>query len=150
MIPATTRRVPLHTREEDQQRIDRDVEKRMAQYRHAPPEAIRRRLEELDREWDIERTLEANAATVAFTGCLLAATVDRRWILLPIAVTSFLFQHAIEGWCPPVPLFRRLGFRTQREIDDERTALKLLRGDFRHLANAQDASTTSILEAVHR
>jgi hypothetical protein len=39
-------------------------------------------------------------------------------------------QHAIRGWCPPVPLFRRLGVRTQREIGREIVALKTLRGDF--------------------
>jgi hypothetical protein len=41
-----------------------------------------------------------------------------------------LFQHAVQGWCPPVPLLRRLGYRTSREIDIERVALKALRGDF--------------------
>jgi hypothetical protein len=95
------------------------------------PEAINQRLAELEQEWDIERTLEANAATVALVGLGLGAVVDRRFYLVPAAVAGFLLQHAIQGWCPPLPIFRRLGFRTLREIDDERTALKALRGDFR-------------------
>ena len=41
-----------------------------------------------------------------------------------------LFQHAVQGWCPPIPLLRRLGIRTSREIEIERVALKILRGDF--------------------
>jgi hypothetical protein len=45
-------------------------------------------------------------------------------------VTAFLFQHAVQGWCPPLPILRRLGFRTASEIDTERYALKALRGDF--------------------
>src|SRR5205823_697834 len=90
-----------------------------------------RRLAELDREWDIERTLEANAATVCLAGLALGATVDKRLFVLPAAVAGFLLQHAVQGWCPPVPLFRRLGVRTQSEIDEERYALKALRGDFR-------------------
>jgi hypothetical protein len=49
---------------------------------------------------------------------------------VPALVTGFLFQHAVEGWCPPIPVLRRLGFRTAREIDIERVALKALRGDF--------------------
>lgn len=53
--------------------------------------------------------------------------VERR---TPAAVAGFLLQHAIQGWCPPVPVLRRLGFRTQREIDDERAVLKARRGDF--------------------
>src|SRR5438874_9255842 len=32
--------------------------------------------------------------------------------------------------CPPVPVLRRKGVRTRREIDAERYALKALRGDF--------------------
>ena len=49
-------------------------------------------------------------------------------------VGGFLLQHAVQGWCPPVPVFRRLGVRTQTEIDEERYALKALRGDFHHAA----------------
>lgn len=50
-------------------------------------------------------------------------------------VGGFLLQHALQGWCPPVPVLRRLGFRTQTEIDEERYALKALRGDFRELVS---------------
>lgn len=84
----------------------------------------------LVREWDIERTLEANASTLAFTATMLAATIDRRWLALPAIVTGFLFQHAMQGWCPPLPILRRLGFRTAEEKNQERYALKALRGDF--------------------
>jgi hypothetical protein len=94
------------------------------------PEEIGARLQQLDQEWDVERTLEANAAALAFSGVVLAGAVDRRWLALPALVTAFLFQHATQGWCPPLPVLRRLGFRTMREIDTERTALKVLRGDF--------------------
>jgi hypothetical protein len=50
--------------------------------------------------------------------------------LFPAVVLSFLPLHAIEGWCPPVPILRRLGIRTREEIDRERYALKALAGDF--------------------
>jgi hypothetical protein len=95
------------------------------------PAKIHRRLRELDEEWDIERVLETNASALAFVGAALGASVDRRWLLIPIVVGGFLFQHAIQGWCPPIPVLRRLGFRTAREIEIERVALKALRGDFR-------------------
>ena len=52
----------------------------------------------------------------ALAGSLLGFTVHRAFLALPIAVTGFLLQHAIQGWCPPVPLLRRMGFRTPREI----------------------------------
>ena len=59
--------------------------------------------------------------------------------LLPALVTGFLFQHAVQGWCPPVPLFRRMGVRTRPEIDREKFALKALRGDFKDVSDSPDA-----------
>lgn len=94
------------------------------------PREIGQRLRELDREWDIERALAANAATLALVGLGLGIAADRRFLALPVAVSAFLLQHALQGWCPPLPVLRRLGFRTAREIHEERVALKVLRGDF--------------------
>src|SRR5437879_739651 len=111
MLPATTARVPQNTPEHLNERIRRQTEANVARYA-ADPGAIDRRLEELDREWDIERTLEANAATVSLIGSVLGFTVDRRFFILPALVAGFLLQHAVQGWCPPVPFFRRRGVRT--------------------------------------
>jgi hypothetical protein len=91
---------------------------------------VTRHLEELDREWDVERKLEANAATLMLAGVALAATRSRRWLLLAGVVPAFLLQHAVQGWCPPIAVFRALGARSRNEIDAERTAIKALRGDF--------------------
>lgn len=152
MIPSTVDRVPEHTAEHVNARICRGIEEDIARYADAGPGAIGRRLEELDREWDIERTLEANAATVALVGLGLGALVDRRFFLLPAAVAGFLLQHAIQGWCPPVPVFRRLGFRTASEIDEERYALKVLRGDFQEVGEAGRGRgrVERVLHAVRR
>ena len=133
MIPTTTKRVPEHTADAVNLRIreqtSRDVERVAAE---GIP-AIDRRLRELDAEWDIERTLEANAASVAAIGSALALFVDRRFAVMPLIVGGFLLQHAVQGWCPPLPVFRRMGVRTQTEIDQERMALKALRGDFQNV-----------------
>lgn len=62
MIPSTAQRVPENTAEHVNEQIRCRSEAIVA--RHATgPEAIDRRLRELDEEWDTERTLEANAAT---------------------------------------------------------------------------------------
>jgi hypothetical protein len=53
-------------------------------------------------------------------------------------VTAFLFQHAIQGWCPPVPILRRMGFRTAHEIEQERNALKAIRGDFEGISTSMN------------
>src|SRR5438067_6746476 len=112
MLPSTTERVPLHTPQRYNEDIRRETEANVARYAAAGPEAVERRLHELDCEWDMERLLEANASSVALVGLGLGTFVDRRFYILPALVCGFLLQHALQGWCPPVPLFRRLGFRT--------------------------------------
>ena len=112
----TINRVQRNTDEAINRRIEAATGERIRRLaRH--PLAIERRLRELDREWDIERVLETNAALIALAGVALGARSDRRWLVLPALVTTFLFQHAVQGWCPPIPLLRRLGIRTSREIE---------------------------------
>lgn len=150
MLPSTVNRVPQHTRAADNEAIRRQTEENVARIAAAGPAAIERRLRELDQEWDIERTLEANAATVALIGLGLGTFVDRRLFVLPAIVAGFLLQHALQGWCPPVPVFRHFGFRTAREIDEERSALKALRGDFRGVAAGNVSSAQPALAAARR
>lgn len=135
MIPSTVDRVPEQTTELANEGIQRQTEENVARTIRAGSAAIESRLAELDREWDIERTLEANAATVALVGLALGATTSRKWFWLPGVVAAFLLQHAVQGWCPPLPIFRQLGFRTAAEIAQERYALKALRGDFRNVSS---------------
>lgn len=142
---STAKRV---NRELDEQRVT-DVAARVG----ASPEEITQRLEALDREWDVERVLEANAATLALIGVVLS-TRSRWWLLLAGVVPTFLLQHALQGWCPPIELFRRQGVRTRREIDAERTAIKALRGDFADVkpdtADARSAAEQAIAAAGRR
>lgn len=148
MIPSTVDRVPNHTAEYVNEDIRRRTYEDIAWIASQGPEAIERRLEELDREWDIERTLEANAATVALLGLGLGRFVDRRFYLLPAAVAGFLLQHAVQGWCPPMPVFRRLGVRTSGEIEQERYALKALRGDFREVSDGGGREPDGVDQAL--
>jgi hypothetical protein len=145
-MPATATRVPANTAEPVNQRIRHLTEASIAHYA-VHPEQINQRLEQLDREWDTERTLEANAASLAFAGTALGALSSRWWLLLPATVTAFLFQHAVQGWCPPLPVLRRLGVRTAQEIEAERYALKALRGDFKNIPSGE-RGTAPVLEAV--
>jgi hypothetical protein len=61
---------------------------------------------------------------------LVLGLLRKRWRILSLVPPAFLVYHAIEGWCPPVPILRRLGVRTAREINREKYALKAIRGDF--------------------
>jgi hypothetical protein len=124
MIAANVDRVPNHTDPGINERIRRETEMRV-QFYGSRPDLIPARLRELDREWDIERCLETASASLSLAGMVLGlATGKRKWFFLPLAVQSFFLQHALQGWCPPLPLFRRAGVRTQTEIDEEREALK--------------------------
>ena len=147
MMPSTTRRVEQYTDEAINARIHRQTERNVADVSGLGHDAINRRLEELAHEWDIERTLEANAASLALIGLGLGTFVNRRFFVLPAVIAGFLLQHAIQGWCPPVPVFRRLGVRTAREISAERYALKALRGDFEDLPAQADVKKKG---QVHR
>ena len=111
-------------------RIEDAMRDRILIYANKSPEEISQRITELEEEWDIERWLECNASALAFGGLALSFLGGKKWLLLPATVLPMLFYHAMHGWCPPLPLFRRLGLRTQREIDAEIYALRLLRGDF--------------------
>jgi hypothetical protein len=130
ILPSTHVRVRKHSSAEANARIREDALQRLKQFEHAGASRISARIAELEREWDIERVLEANAATVALIGSALGAGVNRRWFALPAVVAGFLLQHALQGWCPPLPVFRRLGVRTAAEIHEEIVALKAMRGDF--------------------
>ena len=126
MLPSTRERVPAHTSRADNAAIERRLSESLEYYAQNPSQ-IDDRLRELDREWDIERAIELNASTLAFAGVLAGTFRDRRWLMLPAAVTAFLFQHAVQGWCPPVPVLRKIGFRTVYEIERERRGLHALK-----------------------
>ena len=130
MLSPTFTRVSNHTPDSYNQDIRENTEENIRHYAERGAIGIDKRLPELDEEWDIERTLEANAATLVLIGLGLGTFVSKKWYILPAVVSGFLLQHALQGWCPPVPFFRRRGVRTAAEIQAEKYALKALRGDF--------------------
>jgi hypothetical protein len=142
MLPKTASRVERNTAEAINQRIARQTEERI-RFFAANPHQIHRRLKELDDEWDMERTLETNASSLALIGVLLGAFVNKRFLALPALVAAFLLQHALQGWCPHVPILRRNGVRTGTEIERERYALKALRGYFQPTARGADNDTAT-------
>lgn len=133
-----TNRVSDSTADYVNQRIENAARRRVRHAGGETPSQINRRIQELEQEWGIERILEMNASALAFSGLLLGLFHNRKFLWVPALVLPFLFQHAVQGWCPPVPLLRRRGVRTRREIDAEKFALKALRGDFAHVPTNGD------------
>jgi hypothetical protein len=116
-------RIRAHTAEEINQRIDEQILRNVEEHSHSP-EAIERRLETLDHEWDIDRALMANFSVLAFSALMAGIFRNRRFLALPAIQIPFLLWHAVEGWCPPLPLLRRMGFRTRQEIEAEKMELR--------------------------
>lgn len=93
---------------------------------------------EVGHEWDFDRVVEVEAAITGLTGLVLGAVKDSRFFLMPALAGGMMLVHALHGWYPILPLLRRLGLRSQDEIDREYYALKALRGDFDSVARASN------------
>ena len=132
-------RVRKHTAAAVLRRIDGEMEERLAQHA-SQPDTVAAREEALDREWDVDRTIEVEASLMGLIGLALGTTVRRELLAVPLVVGSAVLLYAFTGRYPLLPIFRRLGFRTAREIARERFALKALRGDFVGMDAARDQS----------
>ena len=143
-------RVRAVTDPEINRQIDDQIRHRLQLYSCQDNELISQRIRELDEEWDMERTLEANASTLALTGLCLGTVMSRKWYVVPMLVTGFLLQHAIQGWCPPVKFFRKRGVRTRQEIEKERYALKVMRGDFESVSPEMRRDVDKVMGMMER
>lgn len=135
-------RVPASTSQHRNNEILRATIESVEQHAAGGHRAITRRLAELDREWDIERVTMLSATIDAFATLGIGVWRGRRWLVGGLAfLGAAMLAHVVVGQCPSLPLYRRLGFRTRDEIDYERYALKLLRGDFDAVRATGDAAT---------
>ncbi|MCC4769284.1 DUF2892 domain-containing protein [Methanosarcina sp. DH2] len=141
-------RVRANTPQEINEAIDSETAATVRFYAGKTDYEISKRIKELDHEWDIERYIEANAAIFSFIGAVLGLKRSRKWFILPILVAIFLLQHAVQGWCPPVSVFRRLFIRTRKEIELEKYSLKALRGDFDRVPS-QESEIDRAREAIN-
>jgi hypothetical protein len=117
------------TSERANRRIDRQTLGAIEQVLDSPDD-IRARLAELDREWNVDRALMLNFAILGTATATLAMrnlrTTGRLggWGALFFTQMGFLAYHAVRRWCPPMPVFRRFGVRSEHEIAAERVALE--------------------------
>src|SRR5262245_18170305 len=105
------------------------LEQRLACLADAGPQAIEDRLCELDREWTAGRVTKAVIGVMIITGFALTALLDPWWLILPAIGGAFLLQYLFTrtSWLGKV--FHEMGYRTGFEVDQEKMALKVLRGD---------------------
>lgn len=121
-------------------KIDRKTAESNRKYAAVGEHGITGRVAEFDKEWGIERWLELNVSTIAGIGLpIMALTQNLWWRIIPGIILPFLFLHAVHGWCPPIPIMRRMGIRARKAIDEEKHGAKALRGDY-HGATYKEAS----------
>ena len=80
----SAKRVPEHTPTDVNLEIADGIRRSIAYY-DEHQEDIPRRLAELDREWDVERTLATSSSGLSLFGLAMAAAGFRRWLYLPLA-----------------------------------------------------------------
>ncbi len=112
---------------------DKTLCDRIARIAEEGPEAVTRRLTELDAEWTVGRWVKVICGGMLLAGLVLALAVDPWWLLLVgvggVILTQYLFfRRSVLGW-----LLTPAGVRPGAEIEDERIALRVLRGDFKCL-----------------
>jgi hypothetical protein len=105
---------------------------------------IDERLLELDHEMDIESYMQTENAALTLAGIVLSITSNRAWIALSLATSILSLANVVRGRNNPLPVFRKLGFRTRGEIEKERYALKAIRGDFKYLLDVPNAVWSAV------
>ena len=101
------------------------------------PDAIRERLDQLDREWTTGRASKATAGLMIVAGLALTAVFSPWWLVLTAAGGLLLLPYLFGRRSPLGGLFHRFGFRRGSEIEQEKVALKALRGDFQNVTTVQ-------------
>ncbi len=147
ILPSTTQRVATYTNPDVNEMIRNNTIDNLASLEDAEEEALTRRIQNLNNEWDMERFVEARAALCVMTTSLFGLSKNKYWSFLTMVAGTFLLQHALIGWCPTAPIMRKMGIRTAEEINQEKMALKMLRKDFAHV-KAKDAE--ELLQAVEK
>jgi len=115
-----------------------DLESRLKHLIDAGPCAIDHRLGQLDREWSAGRMTKISAALLIGLGLTLALTVSPWWAILSALTCLALLQCLVSPTSLLGEAFHRMGFRSGAEIERERLALRVLRGDFSRLPTLHD------------
>jgi hypothetical protein len=132
-------RTRAQTSESVNEKIDRETRLRLQRAASRSPEDLTDGIVELGEEWDFDRIIEVEASLTGLTGLVLGTFVNRRFLIIPGFAAGMLLLHSVQGWYPLLPLLRRVGIRTQNEIDREYYAMKMLRGDFDTVTDASAA-----------
>lgn len=129
ILPSTTKKAQQRSDANLNAEIRNQTISNINIYKTASPEIKNNRISALDHEWDIERFVETNTALIVLFTSLLGIKKSICFLITGLA-GFFMLQHALTGWCPFLKCIRKTGIRTSEEISNEKTVMKILRGDF--------------------
>lgn len=110
--------------------IDRDTLATLEEYKNAAPEKVQERIDELAWEYDVSCATSLAFAAIGLGGLALSR-LHKGFLALPAIANGLLLVQNLPVPSPGVTaLFRVAGFRSRTEIERERQALKMLRGDY--------------------
>ncbi|HAQ06088.1 MAG TPA: DUF2892 domain-containing protein [Bacillus bacterium] len=124
LINPTTTKAKMNTNPEVNAFIKRRTESNIKHYMGSSKEDIEARIKDLDYEWDTERILELNFAVIILLTVFSGLFKSKIWLVISFFASVFMVQHSLQGWCPPLPVIRKLGFRTAAEIFEEKEAMQ--------------------------
>ena len=116
--------------------------------------ALSERLRALEAEPDLETVATLALAGAGMAGLFFGFLGSRLWRMLCWISLPLLFAHARGKLKAPDNFLRTLGLRSRKEIEEERYALKALRGDFRGVSEGpigkqrNSGSATSALDSA--
>lgn len=114
-------------------------------------QAVSDRLKALEDEPDLETVATLGLAGAGVLALIFGVMGSRLWRLLAWAALPLIFAHARGRLAAPGEFLKTLGLRARKEIEEEKYALKALRGDFRDMGETQAdgfPDPASALEAV--
>ena len=123
---------------ETAQRIDSETKTwdNVRLYGSLGKEGLTERIRSLEEEWDMEKFVTVSMAGMGLFGLVMGFFGSRVWRVLTWISLPMLFLYGQEKWRPSEGMLKSLGLRSRREIDEEKYALKALRGDFQQVDSA--------------
>ncbi|MBW8888489.1 MAG: hypothetical protein JF616_12100 [Fibrobacteres bacterium] len=114
-------------------------------------QSISDRLAALEDEPELETVATLGLAGAGVLALIFGMLGSRLWRLLAWMVLPLIFAHARGRLAAPGQFLKTLGLRSRKEIEEEKYALKALRGDFRDMGESQPEGMpdpASALDAV--
>lgn len=125
-LPTAQSKAQDNTPDSINQEIERQIEANVGYFKRQNDEAIKQRIDSLDREWDAGLAAAGMNVALAIAASGLSLAGSKNWHYLTAAAGAFMVQQALLGWSLPQSVARRMRIRTRNEIQLEKQALENL------------------------